>query len=372
MIGTGDLFSSSSFDPARLAIARELAGLTKTELAGLVDKTPSALSQFESGRARPDSQTLRRISLAVGMPLTFFSRRRVTAPVPIDACHFRSLRSATQKDRRRLLAIATLLCELVEQLEDEFELPQDAVSPVIGAPRDENGIEQLAEQVRRAWGLGLGPIKNMVRLLEAKGVIVSPIVDGCEEVDAFSLWHAHRPLIFLVLDKHSPSRSRFDAAHELGHLVMHVDVMPASQEVERQANRFASAFLMPQAQFKRECPPRLNWNQLEELKLRWGVSLAALVRRGRDVGVFSEATYRRACVQLNQRFNPGGFRRPEPNEPPPENPTVIADALAEMHPEAGPDGLAAHFDLSPAALRLMLPIVVGRNDGVRRTDARGA
>ncbi len=360
MIGTGDIFSSGpSFDPVRLAIARELAGLTKTELAALIDKTPSALSQFESGRARPDPQTLRRISLAVGLPLAFFNRRAGTAPVPLDACHFRSLRSATQKDRRRLLAVATLLCELVGRLDEEFELPQDAVSPMANTPKDERGIEALADELRHAWGLGLAPIKNMVRLLEAKGVIVSPIVDGCEEVDAFSLWHAHRPLIFLVLDKHSPSRSRFDAAHELGHLVMHVDVTPASQEVERQANRFASAFLMPQAQFVRECPTRLNWDQLEKLKLRWGVSLAALVRRGRDLGVYTEATYRRACVQLNQRFNSGGIRRPEPNEPPPEVPTVIKDALAELHPDVGPEGLAMHFALSPSALRLMLPLVAG-------------
>jgi transcriptional regulator with XRE-family HTH domain len=108
-----------------------------SELAHLVEKTPSAVSQFETGRARPDPQTLRRLSLALAMPTEFFMRRRPTAPISIDACHFRSLRSATQRDRRRLLSIATLLCEIVTELD----------------------------------------VVNVVRLLEAKGAIVSPIAE---------------------------------------------------------------------------------------------------------------------------------------------------------------------------------------------------
>ena len=356
MTGPAELFSRTSFDPSRLSIGRELAGLSKTELAALVEKTPSAISQFESGRARPDSQTLRQLSLALGLPQTFFNRRAAASAIPLDACHFRSLRSATQRDRRRLLAIATLLCELVTRLEQDFEFPPDALSSVAAAPSNESEIEQLAIRVRSAWGFGLGPIKNMVRLLEAKGAIVSPVVDGCEEVDAFSLWHGERPLVFLVLDKHSPSRSRFDAAHELGHLVMHADVTPASQEVERQANRFASAFLMPRESFERECPIWLDWAVLTQLKQRWGVSFAALVRRARDVGKLSEATYRRACVQLNQRYNAGGLRRPEPNEPSLETPTVVSEAIA-LHLAGDIDRLVRDLDLSPSALRLLLPML---------------
>lgn len=354
---TTDLFTRNSFDPVRLAIARELAGLSKTELATLVEKSPSAISQFESGRARPDAQTLRHISLALGLPLTFFNHRAGTSAIPIDACHFRSLRSATQRDRRRLLAIASLLCELVTRLEEDFEFPVDAVSAVTSPPSTDSDIEALAVRIRQTWSLGAGPIKNMVRLLEAKGVIVAPIVNGCEEVDAFSLWHDRRPLVFLVLDKHSPSRSRFDAAHELGHLVMHVDVTPASQEVERQANRFASAFLLPRESFEQECPSWLDWPAFEKLKIRWGVSLSALVRRAHDTGKLSDASYRRACVQLNQRFNASGVRKAEPNEPPVEEPTVVADALKALHADGETERLARELDLSPTALSLLLPLL---------------
>jgi Zn-dependent peptidase ImmA (M78 family)/transcriptional regulator with XRE-family HTH domain len=355
VIGADDLFSASHlFDPARLTVARELKGLTKTELAELVEKTPSALSQFEAGRARPDPQTLRRIALALGLPIAFFTRRRSASLIPLDACHFRSLRSATQRDRRRLLAIAMLLCELVAEVEDFVELPIDQISPLASAAATTEDIEELATQVRRSWGLGLGPITNVVRLLEAKGAIVARIVDGCEEVDAFSLWHSNRPLVFLVMEKHSASRSRFDAAHELGHLVMHADVAPASQEVERQANRFASAFLMPREVFLQECPRRLVWGHVEELKRRWKVSLGAIVRRGYDLGCFSEATYRRACVYLNQTYNAGGVRRPEPYEPQLESPTVIADAIAALEESDPLEAIAERLGLSASAVKMLL------------------
>ena len=355
MIGPDDLFSASHlFDSARLTVARELKGLTKTELAELVDKTPSALSQFETGRARPDPQTLRRIALALGLPITFFTKRRSASLIPLDACHFRSLRSATQRDRRRLLAVAMLLCELVSELEEYVELPSDQISALARTPKTTEEIEELATHVRRAWGLGLGPITNVVRLLEAKGAIVARIADGCEEVDAFSLWHAARPLVFLVMEKHSPSRSRFDAAHELGHLVMHADVAPASQEVEKQANRFASAFLMPREVFSHECPHRLVWGHMEELKRRWKVSLGAVVRRAYDLGCFSEATYRRACMHLNKTYNAGGIRRPEPFEPQLESPTVIADAITALDEGTPLEGIAERLGLSAATVKTLL------------------
>lgn len=349
------LSASQLFDPARLTVARELRGLTKTELAELVDKTPSALSQFEAGRARPDGQTLRRIALALGLPLAFFTKRRTASLIALDQCHFRSLRSATQRDRRRLLSVAMLLCELVTELEDAVEFPADDISRLASTPTGVEDIEMLAVNVRRAWGLGLGPIISMVRLLEAKGVIVAPVANGCEEVDAFSLWHAGRPLMFLVMEDHSPSRSRFDAAHELGHLIMHADVSPASQEVERQANRFASAFLMPRESFLAECPKRIVWSQLEALKARWRVSLSALVRRAYDIGCFSEATYRRACMQLNQRYNPGGVRAPEPREPAIEIPTVITDAIQALDESDPIAALAERLGLSASAVAMLLP-----------------
>ncbi|AGP40300.1 helix-turn-helix domain-containing protein [Sorangium cellulosum] len=327
MIGRNDIHTAARlFDAARLTLAREFRGFTKQELAERIGKTPSAVSQFESGRARPDGQTVGRLMLALGQPASFFAKPPDAPPasvIPLDFCHFRSLRSATQRSRRMLLAKGSLLCRLLAFLDQKVNLPEEQVTELATTCRDIESIEILAMTVRRKWGLGLGPIGNMVNLLERHGVVVVPIDEDCHEVDAFSLWNGKRPCVFLVMEKGSPSRTRMDAAHELGHLVMHVDVAAGSPDLEKQATHFGSAFLMPRDAFYHEAPRRLNWDHIWELKRRWKTSAAAIVRRAYDLGLFSEATYRRAFVHLSQM----GFRTGEPHEPPPERPVAVKKAL---------------------------------------------
>lgn len=327
MIGPSDIHSAARlFDPERLTLAREARGLTKAELAERIGKTPSAVSQFESGRSRPDGQTIGRLMLALGTPAAFFARTPDAVEyklIPLDRCHFRSLRSTTQKNRRALLARGTIICGLLSFLEKKVFLPQEQVTTLAATPTDDEEVEQLALEVRNRWGLGLGPIGNMVNLLERHGVVVIPIDDGCRDVDAFSLWNEGRPIIFLVMEKGSTSRTRWDASHELGHLIMHVDVAAGSPELERQANRFGSAFLLPRDSFIHEAPRRINWDLIWELKRRWKVSAAAIVRRCFDLGTISEPAYRRAFMHLNQT----GQRMSERDEPPQEHPVALRKAL---------------------------------------------
>lgn len=265
----------------------------------------------------------------------------------IDACHFRSLRSASQRERKRLLATGTLLCDLLSFLEERVELPAEQISRVAESPHSTDDIESCAVRVRRAWGLGLGPIPNVVKLLENKGIVVAFIPDDCHEVDAFSAWHDGRPLVFLVKHKESTSRTRFDAAHELGHLVMHADVAAGSPELERQANRFASAFLLPRDSFLPECPRTLNWPLFYELKQRWKVSVAALLKRAHDLECLSEASYRRAFMHLNQT----GERRREPHEPLAENATLITQAVEAIADEYQAEDLALALAMPSADFR---------------------
>ncbi len=334
---SGGHLAAQLFNPERLTLAREFRGLTKTALARKIDKTPSALTQFEMGQVRPDGSTLSALALALGFPVQFFAREGSRLVIPLDSCSFRSLRSASQRDRRRLLASGSMVRELVAFLEQYVDFPPDAVSPLSGLA--DTDIESCAAEVRRQWGLGSGPIPNMVKLLESRGVIVAPIQANCASVDAFSFWFEGRALVMLVLDKKSPSRSRFDAAHELGHLVLHNDASPGDPSAERQADRFAAAFLMPAETYGRECPTRLNWPCLLDLKRRWRVSLAALVRRGRDLGRLSDASYRRAFTFLNST----GQRREEPDEPPRESPLLVARALEVIHDEWPLEAISAEL-----------------------------
>ncbi len=228
-----------------------------------------------------------------------------------------------------LLAAGTLISELATRLEEYVELPEVRTItrdiPIEGV----DDIENHAAEVRRNWGLGLGPIPNMAKRLEAQGIVPYPISEGAEEVDAFSFWRLGRPYIFLVTSKHSSSRTRFDAAHELGHLTMHSDASPGNPLLERQAHRFGAAFLMPRESFGKECPTRFIWEHFKELKQRWKVSISAMVRRGYELERLSQSSYRRAHTYLNKTNQ----RRNEPFEPSAELPTMLSNAVEMLSEE---------------------------------------
>ncbi|QRK04907.1 ImmA/IrrE family metallo-endopeptidase [Archangium violaceum] len=356
MLPHNALFSiAHAFNPEQLTLARELRGLLKHELAEKVGKSPSAIGQFENGRARPEPQTLFALSLALGFPPGFFAREAKAPPVVPDRCQFRSQRSSSVREQRYVLARGELLKELVALLEEDVDFPEPKVPHAPGPVRSIEDVEACAEMARREMGLKDGPIGSMVNELENLGVMVIPMDADCRRVDAFSTWIDKRPYVFLNSFKGSTSRARFDAAHELGHLVMHPDVVPGSPELERQADQFASAFLLPRSSFSKECPRRLNFDHLRELKVRWKVSLAALLYRGRELGFFSEAAVRRAYIQMNRL----GIRRNEPDEPPVEVPHLLQAALNTILTEETTEGeLAAKMGLS---VQELLALVEGRD-----------
>lgn len=173
---------------------------------------------------------------------------------------------------------------------------------------DEVEAELAAAELRRRWGLGGGRIQHVVRLLELRGAIVVRPAVGTTDVDAISTSVRGRPIIVLAADKQEAGRSCMDASHELGHLVMHHDAEPGRQLVERQARRFASAFLLPTDSMLAELPRQLDWDGYLSLKARWGVSMAALLHRAKKLGVLSPHAYQRAQTQLSAR----GWRVHEP------------------------------------------------------------
>jgi Zn-dependent peptidase ImmA (M78 family) len=149
-----------------------------------------------------------------------------------------------------------------------------------------------------AFGLTDEPIPHVTRLLEAHGIIVLTLPDASDRVDAFAHWYGQRPFVFTSPAKNDKARSRMDAAHELGHLLLHHDAEPGSQILERQATTFASQFLAPTSRLREELPGRLDFDRLHELKRRWGMSLKALIYRGHTMGVYRDHTYRRGMNLL--------------------------------------------------------------------------
>jgi Zn-dependent peptidase ImmA (M78 family)/transcriptional regulator with XRE-family HTH domain len=323
------------FDPTRLALARQLRGLRKVELADLVELTPAAITQFERGSTQPRRDVLVRLAFALRVPLTFFRPRSHRFGVTEQEFHFRRLRSSKKRDRQRVLARVAILVELVDAIGHHITLPPVDLPDGFALAGEHlnwrSTVEEAAGELRRRWGLGAGPISDMVRLLEAHGCIVTRLRVETEEIDAFSGWWGQRPFVVLSSDKEDAARSRFDAAHELGHLILHPDPDPTNRLYEVQAHAFASAFLLPQAVAK-ELPPVVDWGRFIELKERWRVSLQALLRRAEDVGRLSPSQYRRAMTQLSAK----GWRVREPGDSGvPEEPVLLRTAISQIESEKG-------------------------------------
>jgi Zn-dependent peptidase ImmA (M78 family)/DNA-binding XRE family transcriptional regulator len=333
-----------AFAPARLTMARELAGLRKRDLAAAVDRTAAAVSQYELGQSRPSGETLSRCAAVLDVPVAFFTTGRPHLRLDTAGAHFRSLRSTTAHQRQQALAHVELLWELIDQLDQVVELP--AVD--LGVPLGERAGEpaQAAALVRDAWQVPAGPVVHLVRTLESRGIVLTrlPGVDA-QTIDAFSAALHGRPVIVLSR-KGNPMRRRFSVAHELGHLLLHPEPAPGSRVHEREASTFAAELLMPAAELRDRLPAPVDITVLKEIADGYGVSVAALAYRGKDLGVYSESTLRRVMATLASL----GWRTEEPaaSRYPGEQPGLLTRA-AELAAEHG-------LPLRVLADRLHLPL----------------
>ncbi|MFE3030880.1 helix-turn-helix domain-containing protein [Streptomyces canus] len=301
------------FDGARLTLARHLAGLRKSDLAALVDKSPTAVAGWESGAKRPTAATVAQLAVSLSVDPGFFAVRPDDVAALSTTPHFRSLRSTSQLARDQAFAYGQLAVDIASSLERHVEFPEAEVPsfPVAVDDRDGYGPERAAQQVRGEWGIGDGPAGHLVRLLENRGVLVVFSPPQASSVDAYSFDSRLRPVVVLNPIKRDYYRQRFDVAHELGHLVMHSDAEPGGRIVEDQAHRFAAELLMPAEQIRDLLPSSMGanaWRTLARLKEQWGVSIQALLYRARWLGQLSDVSYRNAMTTISTR----GWRRNEP------------------------------------------------------------
>lgn len=318
------------FNSTRFALARKRRGLTKRALAKEVGVTDRSITAYESGNTVPEKSTIEKIAVALNFPIDFFFADDIEE-LSADVASFRALTKMTASQRDVALSAGGIALLLNRWIEDKFDLPSpnfpedfrastDLPGRLIKGPKStdgdyyprsgqENNPEAAAEALRRYWDLGELPIKNMIALLESKGVRVFSLAVDAREVDAFSMWYGNTPFVFLNTKK-TAERCRFDAAHELGHLVMHRHGAPQGQEAEREANAFASAFLMPRRSVLANAPRSVTLKSLVSHKKYWNVSAAALNYRLHALKLTSDWTYRTLCIDL---ANFGRDKEPEPS-----------------------------------------------------------
>lgn len=310
MIGT------PGFVGARLTEAREARGITGTSLAEIADLKPASVSQYEHGKQSPTPATLERLSAILNRPQAYFLK-----PIPKRnraGINYRSRSAATKRARERAEARFGWLKEYVSYLRSYMDFPLPDI-PILSESEDPASItldqaEDSALEVRLRWKLAYAPIADLLLILENHGVIVSRGLLEADTLDAFSQWDGGLPFIFLGADKDSAVRSRFDAAHELGHLVLHSRVPDSKRKsssvhavMEKQADRFAGAFLLPEFSFRQELfAPTLA--SFRALKPRWKVSMAAMIMRCEQLGIMGQTQVTRSFINLGRK----GWRKREP------------------------------------------------------------
>ena len=321
--------------PSKLREARLAERLTQTDLAARIGKTRQAVSGYEQGQITPAPDVMEKIAATLHQPLSYFSGDPAPEFGDSSASFFRAF---GQKTKRRNIACEVLggwLARTAKYLDEFVNYPSLNI-PAAAEPSRSEGryssteIESAAATSRKAWGLGLGPISNVLSLLENNGVIVCRYVISGEQVEAFSFWNGPRALIFLASEKDSACRARFDAAHELGHLVLHRGIGPEEIEdkatlkaIEREANLFAGAFLLPKMSFLAEVfSTRLD--AFFKLKTRWKVSAVAMIRRCHHLGTIDDDQY----LNLQKTISFRKFRRIEPYDDsiPLEEPRLLNQA----------------------------------------------
>ncbi|MCL5883776.1 MAG: XRE family transcriptional regulator [Deltaproteobacteria bacterium] len=331
----------------RIRQAREIRGFTQKELADKIGITQAAIAQFEGNLAAPLQEKLEAIALQTGFPIAFF-KQCPSLDFPLGTLLFRARTSVKYADKNLVRQYGKLSYETVEKMETKLKgvslrLPKYTGDPVTAA-----------SLTRSSLGLSPDtPVEYLIDVIEKGGVLVLSVPKVIDKHDAFSLWTGkdlQRPVIVIATDGPA-DRLRFSVSHELGHLVMHQKIDKDIDDVEREANRFAGEFLMPEAAMLEEIGSPVTLMSLQKLGGRWKVSVQALMKRASDLGIISLRQYKYLLQQLGAR----GLRTESLVNIPLEKPRAVRQ-MAEMIYGDPIDfkKMAADLNLPPAMVEEML------------------
>lgn len=322
-----------NFNNERLVQIRKARGISSGGLADMVGVSQPAISQYENGTHLPKQQTVDDLARVLNVPVGFFFKN-ISIEKPANL-FYRSMSSATKSSRLTSEAKYEIALELIEYLLNYFDFPKlnlpDLEVPENFKKLDSIKIETLANQLREFWNLGVGPISNMTRTLESNGIVVWRTMLEAETQDAFSEFRYPHPVVILSSDKDNYFRSRFDAAHELGHLILHKNVNQSTLNtskdfriIEDQAHLFAAAFLLPATSYAKDL-----WNisidAFRSLKPRWNGSIAMQIMRVKQLGLVAEQEEKRLWINLSRRK----WRKSEPldDSTAVEKPSLISNSI---------------------------------------------
>ena len=332
---------------ARLKQARESRKETQASLAEKVGLPQSVISRLEIGTYPISNDDVIRIANSLEIPVGFLFRSPVELPegsLGLFRSHSSKVAKNEYSEARRLAEIGI---ESILRLAEGVNLPATRIESVPDAD------PETAAQYARAM-LRLSPdepIDNLTVAMERAGILMLRLSNISESINGFSAWIDPIPKLStseraIVVTKRPMSafRLRFTLGHELGHLILRHQVFTGPQQpVERDANRFAQALLIPRdAALEDLSATSLNLERLAELKSKWGVSMHAIAMRAKGLEIISEAGYRSIYETLRMH----GYLKVEPGDVRTqcEQPRLLAELMHRKGMHESPYELASEMN----------------------------
>ena len=302
--------------PEKIKEARLARGYTITALADKIGISKQSISKYELGQATPGSDTMMKYCNFLGFNINFFLLQNKLND-NFGTIFFRSLKSAESIVREEISTMIRWTNQIYQYIDEFIEFPK------LNLPYIENElledldlykIEDVADKIRKHWGIGNNPINNLTMLLEKNGIIICNSNIDDIKVDACSQVINDTVIFFCRTNDISACRLRFDLAHELGHLILHSEITKEELEdkktldrIEKEANMFASAFLLPREEFGNDVLA-LSLDHFVNLKNKWKVSIAAMIYRCKELGIFND----NQVLYLRKQISAKKWRNKEP------------------------------------------------------------
>ena len=305
-------------NPEMVALARQSRGWTQAELASRMGVGQATVSKLEAGIAPAAEDDIAGLAEALDYPTAFFTQdARIPGPGLSELFH-RKRQKAGAKELNRIHSTAAIHLMNITRLSRSWE--QDSEIPILPIDQFGGDPEKIARTVRALWHLPPGPVFDVTKVIEDSGGVVLRCIFLTRHVDGFSR-RMDYTIAFFMNEALQPDRWRWTLAHELGHMVMHVDAPDRpDREIEHEADMFAGEFLAPAYEMKSQLW-NLNLKKLAALKLYWKISMQAIVMRAYHLNTIGDSQKRYMFMQLSK----GGYRVREPVElePPKEEPSLV-------------------------------------------------
>jgi Zn-dependent peptidase ImmA (M78 family)/transcriptional regulator with XRE-family HTH domain len=275
-----------------ITIARESVGITQKKLSEAIPGLDQGnLSRMEKGLLPVSDEMVKKIAGYLDFPSSFFYKTVIQSHQ--SSMFYRKRTAMPQKQLSILESTIAIFNMAIDELLESVDIPEFKIPHI--ETRDDLSPGDIAFGLRNHLSLPRGPIENLIGLLEKNGIIIIFLDFDFEKFDGVTKF-TDKSIPVIYINANMPGdRKRFTIAHEFGHLVMHlrtdrVCVSMDEDRIEDEANRFASEFMLPYVECKRDFQ-NFKYQNLPSYKYYWKMSKASIIRRANQIGCISDRTY---------------------------------------------------------------------------------